>query len=82
MGPNNAIWVQSEVCGAYPLIWWHVPYVCASSKVKGVIIFKWLSVVHLVVCEVAIALQSKSIKLFKGVATGPSLSLTTEHMWL
>ena len=37
---------------------------------------KWVSVV---MCEVAIVLQSKSIKLFRDVATGPNLSLTTNH---
>ena len=36
----------------------------------------------MVVCEVAIVLQSKSIKLFRDVATGPNLSLTTDHMCL
>ena len=33
-------------------------------------------------CEAAIVLQSKSIKLFSDVATGPNLSLTTDHMYL
>ena len=47
-----------------------------------VVVFKWLSVVHMVVCEVAIILQSKSIKLFRDAATGPNLSLTTDHMCL
>ena len=40
--------------------------------------FEWLSAVHMVVCEVAIVLQSKSIKLFRDSATGPNLSLTTD----
>ena len=43
---------------------------------------KWLSVVHMVMCEVAIVLHSKSIKLFRDAATGPNLSLTTDHMCL
>ena len=51
-------------------------------KGERVIVFKWLSVVLLVMCEVAIVLQSKSIKLFRDVATGPNLSLTTDHMCL
>ena len=31
--------------------------------------------VHMVMCKVAIVLQSKSIKLFKDVATDPNLGL-------
>ena len=31
---------------------------------ERVIVYKWLSVLHLVMCEVAIVLQSNSIKLF------------------
>ena len=34
-------------------------------KGERVIVYKWLSVVHLVMSEVAIVLQSKSIKLFR-----------------
>ena len=80
MDPN---W-QTEVIGAYPLICWHVPYACASSKVKVLLCFEWLSAVHMVVvlCEAAIVLQSKSIKLFRDAAAGPNLSLTTDHMCL
>ena len=59
-----------------------MPYVCASSKVKSIIVFEWLSGVHMVVCKAAIILQSKSTKLFMDVATGPDLSLTTDHMCL
>ena len=33
-------------------------------------------------CEVVIVLQSKSIKLFLDVVTGPNLSLTTDHISL
>ena len=51
-------------------------------KGERVIVFKWLSVVHLVMCEVATVLQSFSIKLFRDVTTGPNLSLTTDHMIL
>ena len=45
-------------------------------------LYKWVSVVHLVMCEAAIVLQSKFIKLFRDVATGPNLSLTTDHIFL
>ena len=51
-------------------------------KGERVIVHKWLSVVHLVMCEVAIVLQSKSIRLFRDVATGQNLSLITDHMFL
>ena len=51
-------------------------------KDERVIVCKWVSVVHLVICKVAIVLQSKSIKLLGYVATGPNLSHTTDHMFL
>ena len=51
-------------------------------KGERVIVFKWLSVVHMVVCEMAIVLQSKSIKLFGDAANGSNISLTTDHMCL
>ena len=57
--------------------------ICAwIFKGERVIVSKWLSVVYLVMCEVAIVLQSKSIKLLRDVATGPNLSLTTDHIFL
>ena len=49
-------------------------------KGEGVIVFKWLSVVHMLVCGVAIVLQSKSINLFRDAATGPNLSVTKDPM--
>ena len=49
---------------------------------EGVIVCKWVSVVHLVMCEVTIVLQSKYIKLFRDVATDSNLRLTTDHMFL
>ena len=51
------------------------------QRLKG-IVYKWLSVVYLVMCEVAIVLQDESIKLFRDVTTGPNLSLATDHMFL
>ena len=59
-----------------------MPYAHASSKVKELLCLRGLPVVHMVVCEVAIVLQSKSIKIFRDSATGPNLSLTTDHMCL
>ena len=68
---------------------WHISIdllahaICAYCfKGERVIVFKWLSVVHLVMCETAIVLQSKSIKMFRDAPTGPNLSLTTDHMCL
>ena len=68
---------------------WHVStdlLACAICMCffKGmcVIVFKWLSVVHMLVCEAVIVLQSKCIKLFRDTATGPNLSFTTDHMCL
>ena len=66
----------------------HVPDLLACAicvgifKGERVIVYKWLSMVHLVMCEVVIILQSKSVKLFRNVATGSNLSLTTDHMFL
>ena len=66
----------------YPLICWHLPYVCVSSKVRvllcssGYQLYTWWYV------KAAIVLQSKSIKLFRDAATGPNLSLTTDHIYL
>ena len=59
-------------------------YAICAYILKGerVIVCKSVSVVHMVMCEVAIVLQSKSIKLFRDVATGPNLILTTDHMFL
>ena len=68
---------------------WHVSIdllacaICACIfKDESVIVYKWVSVVHMVMCEAIIVLQSKSIKLFRDVTTGPNLSLTTDHIFL
>ena len=68
---------------------WHmsidllVHAICAFIfKGERFVVFKWLAMIQLVKCEVATALQSKSIKLFRDVFTGPNLSLTTDHMFL
>ena len=49
----------------------HVICTC-FFKGEKVIVFKWLLVVHMVVCEVPIVLQSKFIKLFRDAAIGPN----------
>ena len=68
---------------------WHssidlfIDAICACFfKGESVIVFKWLSVVGMVVGEVAIVFQIKSIKLFRDAATGPNLSLITDNMCL
>ena len=72
--------IRSKWCSSIELL---DHAICACFfKGESVIVVKWLSVVHMVVCEVAIVLQSKSIKLFRDTATGPNLSLTTDHMCL
>ena len=54
--------------------------ICACVfKGERFIVFKWLSVVHMVMCEAATVFQNRSIKLFRYIATGPNLSLTTYH---
>ena len=67
--------IRSKLCMSIdPLV--HAICTCVF-KGERVIVFKWSSVVHLVMCEVAFVIQSKSIKLFRDVATGPNLSLIT-----
>ena len=68
---------------------WHVSidllaHAICTCHFKGErsMVCKWVLLVHLVMFEMAIVLQSKSIKLFRDVATGPNLSLTTDHMFL
>ena len=55
--------VRSKWCASIDLL------ACAICmyffKGESVTVFKWLSVVHMVVCEVAIVLQSKSIILLR-----------------
>ena len=73
----------SDMC---PLICGHVPSAHAFFKgEKGLLFCNWLSrCAHILVVlyEAAIVLQSKPINQFKGAATGPILSLTTNHMCL
>ena len=80
MHPNDVRFIQLRVSGGCPLICWSMPYVCASSKLKELLCvnaYKW----YIWWCiKSAIALQSKYIKLFRDVATVPSL--TTDHMFL
>ena len=72
--------IQSKWCMSIDLLA-HAICTC-DFKDERVSVYKCVSVVHLVRCEAAIVLQSKSIKLFRDVATGPNLSLTTDHMFL
>ena len=51
-------------------------------KGERVIVYKWVLVVQLLMSEAAIVLHNKSTKLFRDVATGPNLSLTTDHIFL
>ena len=72
--------IRSKWCISIDLL---VHAICACSfKGERVIVFKWLSVVHLVLREVAIAPQGKSLKVFRDAVTGPNLCLTTDHMCL
>ena len=72
--------IRSKRCSSIELL---VHAICACIiKGESVIVVKWLSVVDMSMCEVAIVLHSKSIKLFREPATGPNLSLRTDHMCL
>ena len=79
MCPNDAWLIQSEVSGTCPLICWHMPLCACIFKGERVMLHKCVSVV---MCEMAIVLQSVSIKLFRDVATSLNLSLKTDHMFL
>ena len=79
---NDAWLIQSEVGGMCPLSFWHMPYVHASSKMKELICingyqwYTWWCVKQLLSFKVSLS------KLYRDVATGPNLSLTTDHMFL
>ena len=71
--------IKSKWCMSIDLL---VHAICTCVfKGERINVYKWVSVVQLVMSEVVIVLQSKSIKLFRDVATGPKLSLTTDHMF-
>ena len=81
MDPN---W-WTEVSDACPLIYGCMPSVCTFSKVKVLLFFDWLSVVHMLWLCCVKHLLSFTVSLsicFRDVATGPNLSLTTDHMYL
>ena len=82
MDPNCC----TEGSDACPLICGVMPSVHAFFKGEKVLLFcNWLSRcahVLVVLYEVAIVLQSKSINLFRDAATGQILSLATNHMCL
>ena len=54
-----------------------MPYACASSKWRELLCISGL---HLLMWEVAIVLQISPSNLCRGVASGPNLSLTRDHM--
>ena len=63
---------------AYPLISSHVPCACVSSK--------WSELLCIIGASIdernGYCPLNESIKLYSGVATGPNLSLTIDHMSL
>ena len=71
---------------------WHVSFdllvhaICTCFFKGESVIVPWLTIscphVVVVLCEVTIVPQSKSINLFRDAATGPNLNLTTDHMCL
>ena len=83
---NDAQWIQTDVTGvsgACPFIYWHVP-LCTMylQRWRVLLCLNGYQLVHMAVCKAAIILQSKSIKLFRDSTTGPSLSLTKDHVCL
>ena len=82
MCPNDAWLIKSKVSGLCPLICWHVLYVHGSPKMKELMCiegnqwYTWWCVKRL------LSFQVSPSKLFRDVATGPNLSLTTDHMFL
>ena len=69
---------------------WHMSFdlwactICACFCKGESVIVLWLNIrcahVVVVLCKAAIVLQNKYINFFRDVATGPTLSLTTNHM--
>ena len=88
MGQNGAWWIQVVSLSK----WWvsldlyaHAFYACFFKGEEVLLFCNWRSRcthVLFVMCDTAIGLQSKSINPFKDAATGPILSLTTDHMCL
>ena len=84
-GPNGAWWIQTVGWKEMMYVLWCAFCVCLFKSKKVLLFCNWLSsCAHVLValCEAAIVLQRKSINLFKDAATGPVLSLTTNHMCL
>ena len=82
MCSNDAWLIQSKVSGVCPLICWCMLYVHASSKMKELMCingyqwYTWWCVKQL------LSFKASPSKLFRDVATGPNLSLTTDDMFL
>ena len=74
--------VTKEWCMSFDL-WSHSFCPCFFKGEKVLLLCNWLwrcTHVLVVLCEVAIVIQSKAINLFRDAATGPILSLTINHM--
>ena len=85
---NGAWWIQSGGQKEVIHVLWSMStwLLCMLLQRQKLVLFcNWLlSCTHVLVvlCEAAIVLQSKSINLFRDAATGPILSLTTNHVCL
>ena len=65
-------------CNTCPLISWCMPYACASSKGCKIPCISSISIdVRSGCCP-----SNQSIKLYRGIASGPNLSLTIDHKFL
>ena len=86
--PNGAWWIQAGGQKEVMHVLWSVGACILHvllQRQKVLLFCNWLSScahVLVVLCEVAIVLQKKSINLFRDIATGPILSLTTNHMFM
>ena len=78
LDPNDVSLIQSRLCGVCSLICFSVPYVCLSSKWRVLLCKSGVSVD---VCS-GYYPSNKFIKLYRVLATGPNLSLLTDHMSL
>ena len=82
MCPNDAWLIQSKVSDACPLIYWHVPYVHASSKMKELICMEGYQWYTWWCVKLLLSSKVSPSKLFRYVASGPNLNLSTDHMFL
>ena len=86
MCPNDVWWVQSEVSGMYPLIFWHMPYAHVSSKVtvllclNGYQLCTWWCVNQLLFFKASLSNQTLGA-IHVGMFTVLAFLICSEHLF-